>query len=606
VNHRTGDAYSPAVTHVRGAVRQTTRSPLTRLARGLFITCALALITLALAGTATVEANRRAARSDAARLREYFALTNLAASQRRRLAVTSRSAVQTEAFVVDAGRTSATLRLLQAQSNGPDSNALTELEVSYETALQRAKANRGEASLSRSLAALQTSATQKLAELEAVRRDDPGNSLLERAGIAAMGLIAIANLLYLLRLGMLRLRRPGEWDGRDRRVEELEAQALTDSLTLLGNHRAFHSDLSEELKRRAATGAHFTLMAIDLDGLKHINDTKGHPAGDTHIRGVAKCLKTVLGEDGTIYRTGGDEFMVILPNKRNWDALLLANKVDQVTRQFAGMRAVSVGLTESTGMEGRQLLVHQADLALYEAKRTKLRAVTYHPGLAAGVSNGPSNRGPSRDQRALAAALARAVDAKDIGTRSHSELVAELSVAVGARLGISGDRLERLRLAGLLHDVGKIGVADAILQKTGPLAEDEQLAMAEHVKTGQAILVAAELSTEAAWIFQHHEWYDGTGYPNELSGEEISLEARIISVADAFEAMTGPRPYRESITTDDALAELRDSAGSQFDVRCVDALAAAVQNFPDLVKDARRLPVVLQQAIPDAAFARAG
>lgn len=318
---------------------------------------------------------------------------------------------------------------------------------------------------------------------------------------------------------------------------------------------------------------------------------------------MAACLKTVVGEGGAIYRTGGDEFMVILPNKRNWDALLLANKIDQATRQLAGMRAVSIGLTESTGLEGRQLLVHQADLALYEAKRTKLRAVTYHRGLVNAVSDSSASRGPSRDQRALAAALARAVDAKDVGMRRHSELVAELSVAAGARLGITGDRLERLRLAGLLHDVGKIGVADAILQKTSALAEEERLAMAEHLKTGHAILVAAELPIEAGWIFQHHERYDGSGYPAGRSGEDIALEARIIAVADAFEAMTGPRPYRDSIATDDALTELRRCMGSQFDTRCVEALAAVVQNFPDLVTDKLAPPETLRQAIPDKALA---
>jgi HD-GYP domain-containing protein (c-di-GMP phosphodiesterase class II) len=183
-------------------------------------------------------------------------------------------------------------------------------------------------------------------------------------------------------------------------------------------------------------------------------------------------------------------------------------------------------------------------------------------------------------------------------------LVAELSVAVGSQLRITGDRLERLRVAGLLHDVGKIGVADAILQKTGALAEDERLAMAEHVKTGHAILVAAELPTEAAWIFQHHERYDGTGYPASRSGEEIALEARIISVADAFEAMTGPRPYRDSITTEDALAELRRKAGTQFDASCVEALAAVVQNFPDLVQDDMFIPAALQRSVADTALAR--
>jgi diguanylate cyclase (GGDEF)-like protein len=592
------------LTHVSGEVRQTTRSPLARLTRGFFVACAIGLIGLALTGLAKVEIARKAEQSDARRLREYSALANLVASQRRRLAAAGPSAARSGGFASDAGRTNDTLRLLQAQSSGSESNALTALQVSYVTALQRAKSNTDGTALARSLSALQSSAARKLGQLEAAHRSAPDSSVLERTGLGAMALIAIGNLLWLLRRGMLRLRRPSNWDGRDRRVEELEAQALTDSLTQLGNHRAFHNDLSEELKRRASTGAHFTLMAVDLDGLKRINDTKGHPAGDAHIKGVARCLKTVIGEEGTIYRTGGDEFMVILPNKRNWDALLLANKIDQETRQLGSMRAVSIGLTESTGMEGRQLLVHQADLALYEAKRTKLRAVTYHRGLANGISDGSPQRGPSRDQRALAAALARAVDAKDNGTRSHSELVAELSIAVGARLGITGDRLERLRLAGLLHDVGKIGVADAILQKTEALAEDERLAMAEHVKTGHAILVAAELPTEAGWIFQHHERFDGTGYPAGRCGEEIALEARIISVADAFEAMTGPRPYRDSIDTEDALAELRRTAGTQFDNRCVEALAAVVQHFPDLVNEDLPLPTVLQRSAVDNALAR--
>ncbi len=576
-------------------MRQPTRSLPARLSRAFFVVCALALITLALAGTVKVESARRAAASDAAQLREYAALASLATSQQRRLSPAGLSAVRTDAFAADAQRTAHTLGLLQDQSNDSESDLLTALQVNYTTALQRAKAGRGTSGLARSLAALHARAGQRLAALEAVRRNGPDSSLLERAGIAAMALIATANLVWLLRLGLLRLRRQGDWDGRDRRVEELQAQAFTDSLTRLGNHRAFHSDLTEELKRRAATGAHFTLMAVDLDGLKRINDTKGHPAGDEHIKRVARCLKTVIGENGTIYRTGGDEFMVILPNKRNWDALLLSNRLDQATRQLAGMRAISIGLTESTGLEGRQLLVHRADLALYEAKRTKLRAVSYHPGLAiSGVSGGSPNRGPSRDQRALAAALARAVDAKDNGTRSHSELVAELSVAVGSRLGISGDRLERLRLAGLLHDVGKIGVADAILQKTDALTEHERMAMAEHVTIGHAILVAAELPTEAGWIFQHHERYDGGGYPAGRSGEKISLEARIIAVADAFEAMTGPRAYRDSVSTEDALVELRNSAGTQFDRRCVEALAAEVQNFPDLLSDLR-LPSLARQ-----------
>jgi HD-GYP domain-containing protein (c-di-GMP phosphodiesterase class II) len=219
--------------------------------------------------------------------------------------------------------------------------------------------------------------------------------------------------------------------------------------------------------------------------------------------------------------------------------------------------------------------VGQADLALYEAKRTRLNAVVFNAGLA--TSDAPRlAHGPSRDQRALAAALARAVDAKDVGTQSHSETVAQLCVAIAERLGIAGERLERIRIAGLLHDVGKIGVADAILQKPGALNNLERRAMDDHVEVGHGIIVAAELFEEAEWVLHHHERYDGTGYPAGQRSSEIPLESRIIAVADAFEAMTSDRPYQTSVTDEHALNELRSHVGTQFDVRCFNALVEIV------------------------------
>jgi diguanylate cyclase (GGDEF)-like protein len=365
----------------------------------------------------------------------------------------------------------------------------------------------------------------------------------------------------------------------DPRVTLLAAEARTDNLTKLGNHRAFHHDLTETIAQRASTGMVLTLMAIDLDGLKQINDTKGHPAGDLHIQTVAECLDSTVGDEGTVYRTGGDEFMVIMPGRRNWHGMTMAHKIHQATQAATGRRAVSIGLAESTANEGRQLLVHQADLALYEAKRTKLSAVAFHPGLSpAGISAGRATDSPSHEQRALAAALARAVDAKDSGTRSHSETVAHLCVAIGERLGVPGESLERLRIAGLLHDVGKIGVADAILQKPSALHPDEETAMTEHVDIGHSILIAAELSVEATWVLHHHERYDGTGYPDGWRAVEIPIESRIIAVADAFEAMTGSRPYRESVSVEEALDELRTHSGKQFDGRCVEALVEVVHD----------------------------
>jgi diguanylate cyclase (GGDEF)-like protein/putative nucleotidyltransferase with HDIG domain len=401
-------------------------------------------------------------------------------------------------------------------------------------------------------------------------------SPLYRVELAAAGFLLLTGIWRVLMIAAGSFANKG-LERADPRVTELAEQARTDSLTRLGNHRAFHHDLSETLVKRGSTGIALTLMAIDLDGLKQINDTKGHPAGDAHIRTVAGCLKATVGDQGTVYRTGGDEFMVIMPGRRNWHGLTLAHKIHQATQDTTGTRAVSIGLTESTAMEGRQLLVHQADVALYEAKRTKLSAVAYHPGLSPAAHSPHRTDQPSHDQRALAAALARAVDAKDSGTRSHSETVAQLSVAIGERLGVPGQNLERLRMAGLLHDVGKIGVADAILQKPGALQPDEESAMTEHVDVGHSILIAAELPTEAFWVLHHHERYDGTGYPEGRRAGEIPLESRIIAVADAFEAMTGSRPYREGITVDEAIQELQRNDGRQFDGRCVQALIEVVK-----------------------------
>jgi HD-GYP domain-containing protein (c-di-GMP phosphodiesterase class II) len=143
-------------------------------------------------------------------------------------------------------------------------------------------------------------------------------------------------------------------------------------------------------------------------------------------------------------------------------------------------------------------------------------------------------------------------------------------------MGLDSDRIERLRLAGLLHDVGKIGVADRILRKEGPLTADEAAAMSGHVHVGHSVVEAAELVEEAGWVLHHHEHIDGSGYPHGLRGEEIPLESRIILVADAFEAMTADRPYSPAVPVDQALAELDFHAGIQFDPPCVKALRSAI------------------------------
>ncbi len=238
--------------------------------------------------------------------------------------------------------------------------------------------------------------------------------------------------------------------------------------------------------------------------------------------------------------------------------------------------AVTCGIAESVAFETADTLLRRADLALYDAKRSGRQIVLYADGLAPKPAAQPDEGATRREHRLLATALARAVDAKDAGTRNHCETVSELCVLIGQSLGLDADRIERLRLAGLLHDVGKIGVSDGILRKPGRLSADEVAEMSGHVRIGHAIVASAELEEEARWVRHHHEHFDGSGYPDGLRGEEIPPESRIIFVADAFEAMTADRPYRRARPVHEALAELERMAGTQFDPVCVDALRFAL------------------------------
>ena len=543
---------------------------------------ALGFAVLSLSGFAVGVAARHASSARAERVKNLDTLARLATAERARV-----GHARFNAGTV-AGMSHALSTLERSTPNNARLDALIDSTMSAVLLARQGRFRAARAVFGR----VSTAATNA-AVAEAAIDPSAHKGVLERLQEQSAAIAAVLGSLMGLLILIAMPRRRGT---RDRTVEALTEQARTDNLTGLGNQRAFQEAMSAAIAERTANGSPFVVLAIDLDGLKQINDTLGHIAGDSRIKEVAECIRRVVGSRGAVHRTGGDEFMVILPGQRNIHGLAIARRIDQETRTAVGWRAVSIGLTESIAAEGRLMIVGQADLALYESKRTRRNAVVFSPGLVKPVDAVELRQttGPSQEQRALGAALARAVDAKDVGTQSHGETVAQLCVAIGERIGLAGHRLERLRLAGLLHDVGKIGIADAILQKPRPLNNDERAAMADHVTIGNAILLAAELPVEAGWVLHHHERYDGSGYPACLRAAEIPLESRIIAVADAYEAMTGDRPYREGVSVEDAVEELRRNVGSQFDGRCFNALVQAIEeNAVDLrARRASRLSLV--------------
>jgi putative nucleotidyltransferase with HDIG domain len=214
-------------------------------------------------------------------------------------------------------------------------------------------------------------------------------------------------------------------------------------------------------------------------------------------------------------------------------------------------------------------LLHKADQALYLAKQLgRDRSVIFSEEAASIDHSDP--RQPV-EQTAAVLVLAETLDLRDSGTALHSQTVGRYCEQIATHLGLDPQRTERIRLAGLLHDIGKIGVADEILRKPGGLTDAEWAEMRKHPELGARILTGANLGELAEWVLAHHERPDGRGYPSNLSGDAIPLEARILSVADAYEAMTSDRPYRRALPQETALEELRRGAGTQFDPQIVEA-----------------------------------
>jgi diguanylate cyclase (GGDEF)-like protein/putative nucleotidyltransferase with HDIG domain len=353
--------------------------------------------------------------------------------------------------------------------------------------------------------------------------------------------------------------------------------ALTDPLTGLGNHRHFHERLERELEHALRYGRPLAICLVDVDDFKGINDRFGHPAGDRVLASVA----TRLRQTGEAFRLGGDEFAVLLPGYEEHEALTAAesiiDRIGTLDLEQMGPVTVSAGVAVAPAhARNRDELLRLVDGALYWAKEYgKNQARGYRPDVVELAELKRLASGGDRAARLRAAAsLARAVDARDVYTGFHSQRVAQLAVSIAGRLGLDREQVELIRLAAGLHDLGKLALPEDLLRKPGPLTPPERLVLERHAQIGFRMLESLGIDPVADWVLHHHERWDGTGYPDGLAGGEIPLGARIIFVADAYDAMTSDRVYRARRSEAEALAELAACAGSQFDPRVVAALEA--------------------------------
>jgi diguanylate cyclase (GGDEF)-like protein/putative nucleotidyltransferase with HDIG domain len=363
--------------------------------------------------------------------------------------------------------------------------------------------------------------------------------------------------------------------------------ALTDPLTGLGNHRHFHERLQRDLDVAQLIGTPLSVCLFDIDEFKQINDRFGHPVGDRVLEQVASRLR----QGGEAFRLGGDEFALLLPGRTEREALAVAEVVLERIAALAyahGERVtVSAGIATypDHGVE-RSELVRVADSALYLSKEQgKGRASAYRSDV---VGIGELRRiAQQRDRRVrflAAAGLARAVDARDAYTGEHSAEVGELAARIAARMGFEPDEVELIRLAGSLHDVGKLAIPEDVLRKPGPLNEAERLVLERHPQIGFRMLDSLGVEPVATWVLHHHERWDGAGYPERLTGEEIPLGARILFVADAYDAMTTERVYRGPLTHEQAVRELERCAGTQFDPDVVAAFKRELEETADALR----------------------
>lgn len=337
-----------------------------------------------------------------------------------------------------------------------------------------------------------------------------------------------------------------EWKKQEERLKYL---SYHDILTGLYNRTFFE----EEIKR-LDVNRQLPLAVImgDINGLKLINDSFGHEIGDQTIIEVANIIKSCCREEDIIARVGGDEFCILLPKSdENVIQRICQQMYDKCIQQDRKIKGVSILYSISLGYTKRTVAHEQIEMIMKDAEAAMYR----HKLLET-----------RRFRSSFVSSIISTLKERYIETEAHSERLKKLCRAIGVDLGVSDAMLDDLELLSALHDIGKIAVSDAIINKQSELTDDEKIEMRRHTAIGYNITQSTiEFQQISEYILDHHEKWDGSGYPRQLKGEEIPLLSRIISVVDSYDAMITGRPYRKALSEEYAINEIRACAGTQFD-----------------------------------------
>ena len=336
-----------------------------------------------------------------------------------------------------------------------------------------------------------------------------------------------------------------DFSEKKEKQKRIEYLSYHDQLTDVYNRRFFEEELSRiDVKRNLPV----SFIYADVNGLKIINDAFGHEVGDQLIIMVAESIKAVCRADDIIARVGGDEFLILLPKTDKVSAKAI---IDRINSTMKNQKMMDIQLSVSFGASTKDTESQSADDVIKEAEEIMYQRKIF--------SSGSKRNG-------IIKAILHALLVKCPREEAHSHRVSELCNSIGAVYELDPDRLQELTTAGELHDIGKIAVDEAILNKPGKLSGFEWAQITNHAETGYRLLGAtSEFYKISEYVLAHHEKWDGTGYPNKIKGDAINWNARVIAIADSYDAMISERPYKNALSKKQAVAEIKKNAGTQFD-----------------------------------------